>query len=219
MSASIPSIKQTQLVVESCMEEMRREQALADRRLSLYGVIESVEEESKGLYLDISMTSWLAECIIDINREDAKNETPPEERKPIRLYINSPGGDLKEGFALVSAIELSKTPVWTFNVGEWCSMAFLIGITGHKRFSMPNMTFLMHEGMSFAGGAASKMQDRADFDKRFEETVVKKHVLLHSNMTAKEYDDKKRVELYMLPGDAMEYGFIDEIVTDIDTIF
>lgn len=207
------------LFIDSCVEEMRYEDAFTDRRLYLYGEIEPKETESSGAYVGTSMTSWLVDRIIDINREDAEAEIPPEERKPIRLYINSPGGDITEGFALVSAIELSKTPVWTINVGQWCSMAFLIGITGHKRLSMPNMTFLMHEGMSFAGGSASKMQDRADFDKRFEDEVIKQHVLAHSKMNGESYDALKRVEVYMLPKDALRYGFIDEIAEDIDVIF
>ncbi len=212
-------ISSTNLNMESCIEEMRREQALDDRRLYLYGVIESLESDAGGIYVGVSTASWIVESIIEINRIDDKAKIPPEKRKPIRLYINSPGGDLKEGFALVSAIALSKTPVWTINVGEWCSMAFLIGICGHKRLSMPSMIFLMHEGMSYAGGAASKMLDRADFDKRFEEAVVKKHVLEHSKMTEAEYDERKRVELYMLPEDALGYGFIDEVVTNIEDIF
>ena len=41
-------------------------------------------------------------------------------------------------YALVSIIEASKTPIWTINMGQWSSMAFLIGITGHRRLSLPN---------------------------------------------------------------------------------
>ena len=216
----LASIKKAepQLSIDTCIEEMRREYEADQRRLYLYGRIEPIDEDVNGPYSDVSLTSRLVETILDINREDAAGEIPPEERNPIRLYINSPGGDITEGFALVSAIELSKTPVWTINVGQWCSMAFLIGISGHKRLSMPNMTFLMHEGVAFAGGAASKMQDRAKFDERFKDEVIKQHILKHSKMNSAEYDATERVELYMLPEDALEYGFIDEIVTDIDTI-
>lgn len=209
----------SQLVIETGIEEIRRESEIEFRRLYLYGPIAPVDEDMSGPYLGVSATSRLVEAIININREDTANKIPPAERVPIRLYINSPGGDITEGFALVSAIELSKTPVWTINVGAWCSMAFLIGITGHKRLSMPSMTFLMHEGMAFAGGAASKMQDRAKFDERFKDDVIKRHILKHSKMDSETYDASERVELYMLPEDALEYGFIDEIVTDIDIIF
>ncbi|MDO5480810.1 MAG: ATP-dependent Clp protease proteolytic subunit [Candidatus Saccharibacteria bacterium] len=209
----------SQLVIDASIEEVRRESEVDLRRLYLYGAIEPLDEDVTGPYCSVSTTSRLVEVIMDINRKDAADDIPPEKRTPIRLYINSPGGDITEGFALVSAIELSKTPVWTINIGQWCSMAFLIGISGHKRFSMPNMTFLMHEGMAFAGGAASKMQDRAKFDERFKDEVIKQHILRHSKMDSAVYDASERVELYMLPEDALKYGFIDEIVTDIDVIF
>ena len=187
------------------------------RELYLYGVIESVDTEDSGLYFDASKASILVEHILEFNRQD--DGIPTEERRPIRLYINSPGGSMTEGFALVSAIELSKTPIYTINLGQWSSMAFLIGICGHKRFSLPNMTFLMHDGATAMFGSASKVQDRIDFEKRFEQEVVRRHVLKHSNMDQVDYDALARVELYLLPEDALKRGFIDEIVTDLDTIF
>ena len=197
------------------LETYNRSKDLEDRRLYLYGTISSIDMDCCS-YGDASMTSSLVESIMAFNRAD--KDIPPEERRPIRLYINSPGGELTEGFALVSAIEMSKTPVYTINVGQWSSMAFLIGITGHKRFSLPYMTFLMHDGTSGAFGSASKVQDQMKFEERFENEVVKEHVLRHSTMTSRDYKLLERKELYMLPNDAKEYGFIDEIVTDIDDI-
>ena len=184
-----------------------------DRRLYLYGSIGVVDYDVFG---EDSITAWLIEQIMMFNRID--KDTPPHERDPIRLYINSPGGDLVEGTALISVIELSKTPVYTINVGQWCSMAFLIGIAGKKRFSLPNATFLMHDGTSGAFGSTSKVQDQMEFERRFEKEVVKAHVLKHSSMKSVDYDALARVELYMLPEDALERGFIDEIVDDIDKI-
>jgi ATP-dependent protease ClpP protease subunit len=81
------------------------------------------------------------------------------------------------------------------------------------------MTFLMHDGATAMFGSANKVQDRIDFEKRFEQEVVRRHVLKHSNMDQVDYDALARVELYLLPEDALKRGFIDEIVTDLDTIF
>ena len=202
--------------VESTLEDYERMRNLEDRRLYLYGEIASVDFEEKCVNLSVSTTSKLVEMIINFNRID--HDIPVEEREPIRLYINSPGGDLVEGMALLSAIELSKTPIYTINVGQWSSMAFLIGIAGHKRLSLPNAMFLMHDGTSGAFGSTSKVQDQIEFEKRFEKEVVKSHVLKHSNMKAVDYDALARVELYMLPTDALDRGFIDEVVTDINAI-
>ena len=202
--------------VKSTMEEFSYMMSLEDRRLYLYGEVAPVYCEESGVFLSVSLTSKMVEDIFSINREDTG--IPVDKREPIRLYINSPGGDLTEGMALISAIEIFKTPVYTINVGQWSSMAFLIGITGHKRYSLPNMTFLLHEGSSFAMGTSSKVQDLLGFQKRFDDEVVKKHVLKHSKMSEAEYESQDRKEMYMLPEDAMKYGFIDEIVTDIDEI-
>jgi len=201
--------------INSTIEEANRISAREGRRLYLYGQITSVDEQEIGFFNSSIITNAI-EDIFYFNRIDM--ELDPEDREPIIIYINSPGGDLVEGFALISAMEISKTPIYTVNVGAWSSMSFLIGITGTKRYSLPYMTFLMHDGFGIAGGSLNKMQDKMEFDRRFEEEVVKKHVLRHSKMNSDDYDMLRRVELYMLPEDALRRGFIDEIVTDIDTI-
>lgn len=78
--------------------------------------------------------------IMQINREDA--DIPVDERLPILLYVTSNGGDVDSGFELVDAIMLSKTPVYTINLGYQYSMGFLIGLAGHKRFATKNAKFL-----------------------------------------------------------------------------
>ncbi|MBO7131956.1 ATP-dependent Clp protease proteolytic subunit [Candidatus Saccharibacteria bacterium] len=208
-------IKENEVKVTCTISEKRRVHDIGKRRLYLYGEITDVDAE-EGFIACSSKTGELVECIFDYNRADQGKDI--ESREPIRLYINSPGGDQNEGFALVDAIILSKTPVYTINVGQWSSMSFLIGIAGHKRFSFPHATFLLHDGSSGAFGSTNKVQDRVKFEERFENEVVKAHVLAHSNMKGPEYDALARVEYYLLPEDALDRGFIDEIVTDIDAI-
>lgn len=201
--------------IGSTMAEYDIFQDAKERRIYLTYIISAFDDEEcpEG---NMSHIGQIVKFIFDCNRED--KELPVTERKPIKIYINSPGGDLNEGFPLISAIELSKTPVHTINVGQWSSMSFYIGITGHKRFSLPYMTFLLHDGSSGAFGSTNKVQDRVKFEERFESEVVKAHVLKHGKMSSNEYDALARVEYYMLPEDALHHGFIDEIVTDIDKI-
>ena len=196
--------------------EYQRFQELEDRRLYLYGEIFPVDSD-ESVCPDASLISALVERIIEYNRIDENVE--PNKRKAIRLYINSPGGDVTEGFALVSAIELSKTPVYTINLGEWCSMAFLIGITGTKRFSLPYSTFMMHEPSTLVGGKFSDIENVVNFNKRFSNKIIKELVNRHSNMSSSEYTRLSKSDYYMLPEDALKHGFIDKIVTDIESIF
>ncbi len=208
-------IKEDNVRVTCSIPEQKRLYDVSERRLFLYGTITDIEAE-EGMLACASKTGELVEQIFDYNREDSGKSV--ESRRPIKLFINSPGGDMNEGFALIDAIKLSKTPIHTINIGQWSSMSFLIGITGHKRFSFPHATFLLHDGSSGAFGSTNKVQDRVKFEERFENEVVKNHVLDHSNMKGIDYDALARVEYYLLPADALVRGFIDEIVTDIDAI-
>ena len=100
------------------------EEEIDDRRLYLYGRIGSLEEmDVDGLYYyESSKIAKIIDCIMKFNREDEGIE--PGHRRPIRLYINSPGGDVCEGFALVDVMKLSQTPIYTVNaasVARWHS--------------------------------------------------------------------------------------------------
>ena len=191
------------------LEEYLHLKDLENRELYLVREINPLcAEDSANMFL--STVNYIIKHIIEFNAQDKGLD--PSQRQPIKLFINSPGGSVSEGFPLVSTIELSKTPVHTVNIGTWSSMAFCIGIAGHKRFALPYTKFLLHEGSTFAGGASGRLR------KRYKDEVIKKHVLEHSKMTEQEYASLLRCEYYMLPQDALKHGFIDDIVTDIDAI-
>lgn len=204
----------TSCVVNMGGFEYRRIQECNQRRLYLYGEIIPPDD-----YVDMAHYATAAniiESIININRADI--DLPKTERKPIVLYINSPGGTVEDGFAIIETIKLSKTPVITVNVGRWESMAFLIGIAGHWRLSLPNMVFLMHDGRALLMDSANKVRDGARFSERYEKKVIRRHVLKHTKISKKEYKKRAREEFYMLAEDALKYGVIDQIVTDINDI-
>ena len=219
----IPAEKR-QLSITSDYEDLTRMQKLdeeiEDRRLYLYGSIGSLLDEveiDNLYYYESSKTAKIIDYIMKFNREDEGID--PKERRPIRLYINSPGGDVCEGFALIDVMKLSQTPIYTVNVGEWCSMAFLIGITGAKRFSLPSATFMMHEPSGLTVGKFSDMADKVIFNKKYACKVIKKHILKHSKMSPAKYGSVSKKDFYMLADEALKYGFIDEIIDELETIF
>lgn len=157
----------------------------------------------------LDSTGDIARHILQINAED--RDIPKEKRRPILLYICSPGGDVDSGFGLIDAIEASETPVYTINMGFEYSMAFLIGLSGHKRFAMKNAKFLMHDGSSFAYNSTSKLQDQMEFQKTAEHRIME-YVTSHSTLSEEEYREKWRVEWYMFADEAKEHGFCDCII-------
>lgn len=136
---------------------------------------------------------------------------PVEERKPIILYLVSDGGDVDCGFELIDAIECSKTPVYTINLGYQYSMGFLIGLAGHKRFAMPNAKYLLHDGSTCVYNSTGKAQDQMRFQSRIEDKI-KDYVVKHSKIEADEFDKKYSHEWYMFAEEAKELGFTDYII-------
>ena len=122
-----------------------------------------VLEKDRKIYLDSDIDNSvlnLHRMILRWNMED--KDLPAEERKPILIYISSPGGDVDMMWSLIDMIEASETPVWTVNVGLAASAASLIFLAGHKRFMMPRSRVLIHEGSARMAGDAVKVLDATD---------------------------------------------------------
>ncbi len=174
--------------------------------------IEDIEERK--IFINCSIDEDVIESavyhILRFNRMD--KGLPREERKPIVLYINSPGGSVVDGYGLIDAITSSITPVYTVNQALCASMGFLIFIAGHKRYSMEHSEFLMHDGSTMGWDSTAKMKDRMEFETIQLERMTKRYIMSHTKIDEKTYDEKYRVEWYFLPDEGKEIGVVDYIV-------
>ncbi len=141
-----------------------------------------------------------------------------KERHPIILYLNTDGGSVYSGNALISIICSSITPVYTVNLGRCFSAGFLIFIAGKKRYALSNSIFLLHEGQNADINATGKYFDRATFEKNVIEKKIKEHVLDKTAITSKMYDKKYRVDWYMDVEKAKELEIVDYIIGEDCTI-
>lgn len=146
------------------------------------------------------------------NRQDEQDNIPIEDRIPIKLYIDSWGGELVACYTLINAIELSKTPIWTINIGAAYSAGFFIFITGHKRFAYSLASFLYHEGATQMAGDAHKFRNQADFYKKQLEQL-KDHVLKYTKLTEQDYERILKDDYWLTAQEAVEKGIVDEILT------
>lgn len=91
------------------------------------------------------------ESIFEINEDDRQKEEIYKEweRKPIKLFINSYGGSVYDGLALIDVIKNSETPVHTICIGSCMSMAFWIWLAGEKRLVGERATLMFHDVASF----------------------------------------------------------------------
>jgi len=169
--------------------------------------------KARKLYLNCGIDSdsvqHYIQHILQYNADD--KDIPINERKPILFYLTSNGGSVDAGFQLIDLIKLSKTPIYTINLGYQYSMGFLIGLAGYKRFATPNSKFLLHDGQNFVYDSGSKVQDLMEFNKKVENRI-KNYVLDRTKISADEFDKNLRVEWYMFADEAKENGCVDYIV-------
>ena len=158
----------------------------------------------------------LVKMIIKCNRED--KGIAVEDRKPIKVFIDSPGGDVLALWTTIKAIEISKTPVYTINYCTAYSAAGDLLAAGHKRFALPGTTVMIHSGSCMYGGTV----EQAESMKKYFDGLGKKltdYFLAHTNVNPKTFKKKAPVDWYFDECEALESGIIDEIIEDFDVLF
>ena len=170
---------------------------------------------------------WLSEAVEDCaedliklimrsNKEDKGLSV--EERKPIKIFIDSPGGDVIFMNSIIKAIEISKTPVWTINYCTAYSAASLILAAGHKRYALPGSHVLVHNGYCSYSGEASQVEStKKYFDKL--NKVINEWFLSKTNIDPKVYKKKAISDWFMTAEESLENGIVDRIIEDFDEIF
>lgn len=170
---------------------------------------------------------WLSEAVEDCaedliklimrcNKEDKGISI--EERKPIKIFIDSPGGDVIFMNSIIKAIEISKTPVWTINYCTAYSAASLILAAGHKRYALPGSHVLVHNGYCSYSGEASQVESaKKYFDKL--NKVINEWFLSKTKIDPKAYKKKAISDWFMTAEESLENGIVDRIIEDFDEIF
>lgn len=178
-------------------------------------------EDVSAMYDAIDRTLFLADITDEIAESAAHlirmwnivdKDLPPCDRKPIKIFIDSCGGSVTAGFIIIDAISLSDTPVFTINMGTAYSMGLCILAAGHRRYAYPSATFLFHEGSTDIGQIdAGKFKNYSKFYEMLLERL-KNFLLANTNMTEEMYKEKYRDDWWFFAKEALEYGFIDEIL-------
>lgn len=169
-----------------------------------------VDEEIDSSLLD------LVKMIMRCNKED--KDKPVEERTPIKVFIDSPGGDVLALWSTINAIKISKTPVYTINYCTAFSAAADLLVAGHKRYAMPGTTAMVHSGSCMYGGTMEQAESmKKHFDKLGKK--VTDYFLAHTKVDQKAFKKKAPSDWYFDEQDMLESGLIDEIITDFNTLY
>ena len=136
--------------------------------------------------------------------------------KEISLYINSPGGSITDGMAIVDTINYIKCPVSTICIGMAASMGAVLLASGAKgrRFATPNAEILIHQPLIAGGGLSGQTTEIKIHADHMVKTREKLNKLL-SDRTGQSLEtiekDTER-DNYMTAEEALKYGLIDGIL-------
>ena len=137
--------------------------------------------------------------------------------KEINLYINSPGGSVTDGLAIVDTMNYIKCPVSTTCIGLAASFGAVLLANGEKgkRYATPNAEILIHQPLIGGHGITGQTTDI----KIHAENMIKTRERLNRILSEKTgkpleqiMEDTER-DHYMTAEEALEYGLIDEILT------
>jgi ATP-dependent Clp protease protease subunit len=157
----------------------------------------------------------LIKSIYEINMDDEEKELTfvDYERPPIHLILNTYGGSVYDGLALIGAIELSTTPVVTTCLGSAMSMGLFILSSGHHRRAHHLSTIMFHQISSYSWDKIEGIKKDLEEANRLE-TVCESLLLARTKIKQSDLNNHKKAksEWYMTAQEALKMGIIDEII-------
>ncbi|QVI38221.1 ATP-dependent Clp endopeptidase proteolytic subunit ClpP [Lacticaseibacillus casei] len=138
-----------------------------------------------------------------------------DSEKDIYLYINSPGGVITSGLAMLDTMNFIKSDVQTIAIGMAASMAsvLLAGGTKGKRFALPNSTILIHQPSGGAQGQQTEIEIAAE---EILKTRKKMNQILAdaTGQTVEQIKKDTERDHYMSAQEAKDYGLTDDILVN-----
>jgi ATP-dependent Clp protease protease subunit len=133
--------------------------------------------------------------------------------RDISLYINSPGGSAYAGMAIYDTMQYVKPDVSTVCVGMGMSAAAMIlgGGAKGKRYALPNAKIMIHQGSAGYRGSPADIQIAA----REVLSMTERMAQIIARHTGQSFDQVMRDidrDRFMTPGEAREYGLVDEVI-------
>jgi ATP-dependent Clp protease, protease subunit len=182
-----------------------------ERAYDIYSLLLKERIVFLGTQIESQMANVIVAQLLYLNSVDQK--------QPIHLYINSPGGHVYAGLAIYDAMQMVQAPVHTYAVGITASMGTALLCTGSKgkRFALPHATIHMHP----AGGGAQGYTEDVRIATREQERVQAQLFQIigkHTGHTRKEIEDYFLRDKYLNAVEAKTYGLIDEVLGDVSDL-
>jgi ATP-dependent Clp protease protease subunit len=139
--------------------------------------------------------------------------------EPVRIFIDSPGGDADAGYAIFDMIRFIRPPVWTIGMGLVASAAAIIQLAAPKerRVGLPNSHYLIHQPLSGIRGVATDIEIHARELDKLRERINRLIAEETGNPVDQVEKDTDR-DYWMNAQDAVKYGLISKVIVNRDEI-
>jgi ATP-dependent Clp protease protease subunit len=142
-----------------------------------------------------------------------------ESDEPVRVLIDSPGGDVDAGFAIFDMIRFVKPKVYTIGMGLVASAGALILLAAPKedRIGLPNSHYLIHQPLSGIRGVATEIEIHAKEIERMRQKL-NKIISDETGQPIKKVEKDTDRDYWMNADEAKEYGLISKIISRRDEL-
>jgi ATP-dependent Clp protease, protease subunit len=134
--------------------------------------------------------------------------------EPIKIFIDSPGGDADAGFAIYDMIRFINAPVYCIGMGLVASAASIILIAApvERRIALPNSHYLIHQPLSGIKGVATDIEIHAN---ELEKLRIKINKLIASETgkSEKQVSDDTDRDCWMTAEEGLEYNLVSKVIT------
>jgi ATP-dependent Clp protease protease subunit len=139
--------------------------------------------------------------------------------EPVRIFIDSPGGDADAGYAIFDMIRFIKPEVWTIGMGLVASAAAIIQLAAprNRRVGLPNSHYLTHQPLSGIRGVATDIEIHARELDKLREKINRLIADETGNPFAQVEKDTDR-DYWMNAQEAVKYGLINKVITGREEI-
>jgi ATP-dependent Clp protease protease subunit len=176
-----------------------------ERAYDIYSLLLKERIIFLGTPIDDQVANVIVAQLLFLNHEDPERE--------IRMYINSPGGQIYSGLAIYDTMQIISNPISTVAVGVTASFGTVLLTAGTKgrRYALPHATIHMHQPLGGAQGQATDIEIQA-------KQILRLKVLLtgilakHTNQPLEIIERDADRDFYLDAQQAVDYGLVDQVI-------
>jgi ATP-dependent Clp protease protease subunit len=133
---------------------------------------------------------------------------------PIRIFIDSPGGDADAGYAIFDMIRFVRPPVWTIGMGLVASAAAIIQLASprERRVGLPNSHYLIHQPLSGIRGVATDIEIHARELEKLREKI-NRLIAGETGVAFEQVEQDTDRDYWLNAEEAVQYGLISRVIT------